>query len=421
MEMIDKIIYQNDNYKIQAKIFDGSSSCFITFGSYTDDFCLDREGYGESFFIKNKISAIHIINRDNVWYNYDDFYLALDLIKKYLINGQSIFTYGSSMGGYGAIKFAEYLGARIAIAISPQYHISPKIIKFDDRWKSVVKKNKLLWKTDYHTSESIQPIVFYDPVDLDALHFSMIKKYYPRSIGISIHHAGHPAGAYLEETNTLKSILKDIIQDKFDGVNTKKVLRQRKHLSAHYHFILARRLSDHHIKTKRKLIEIAISNRQEPVFYLYSALLEERDKLLLLAEQKFLKTIDCVPKNINMLRSYAFYLYRTNKLERAYSISKKMLNDSNFSETLYFHIFLCIRLKKYNEADSLMTNIIYQNIFHLIYPKYLVLYFMRQYFKWYGRKKYRFEEQFKLINESHLRIDHLNRRKKYNKNHVEKG
>lgn len=45
-----------------------------------------------------------------------------------------LMTLGDSMGGYGAVVFARPLGARLALAFSPQADVAPAAIPGDDRW-----------------------------------------------------------------------------------------------------------------------------------------------------------------------------------------------------------------------------------------------------------------------------------------------
>ena len=49
--------------------------------------------------------------------------------------GARVMTYGSSMGGYAALRFARALRADAILALSPQYSIDPAVVPWEDRWR----------------------------------------------------------------------------------------------------------------------------------------------------------------------------------------------------------------------------------------------------------------------------------------------
>ena len=57
------------------------------------------------------------------------------LVRELLDRFDEILTYGSSMGGYAALRFANLLGATHALAFSPQFTIDPRHVPLDPRWQ----------------------------------------------------------------------------------------------------------------------------------------------------------------------------------------------------------------------------------------------------------------------------------------------
>ena len=56
-----------------------------------------------------------------------------------------VVTYGSSMGGYAAIRLAGLAGATCVLAMSPQYSIDPKVAGFDRRWHEASDRFRAVW------------------------------------------------------------------------------------------------------------------------------------------------------------------------------------------------------------------------------------------------------------------------------------
>jgi hypothetical protein len=75
--------------------------------------------------------------------------------------------------------------------------------------------------------QPVEPIVFYDPRDLDAEHFRLIGRAYQRTKGVRLPHAGHPAGAFPSERGLLAPTVLDIAYGKFDPVVLEQTARAR--------------------------------------------------------------------------------------------------------------------------------------------------------------------------------------------------
>lgn len=107
-----------------------SACCVVTFDSYTDYRTLNRPDFGEVFFDANGIDAIHIIRRNNDWYQYPETEEACRRIRELTACYPHVVAYGQSMGGYGAIRLGGRVGAQVALAISPQFSIDPAVAPF---------------------------------------------------------------------------------------------------------------------------------------------------------------------------------------------------------------------------------------------------------------------------------------------------
>ena len=200
LEAKETVLFDVPKFRVRQVAAGDGTRCIVTFHSLTQIQSLDRPGFGEDFLREQGIDAIHVINRDNAWYHYPEFQEALACIAKHTQGYQWVATSGSSMGGYAAVRFAEAVGASVAIAISPQYSVCRRVVPFETRWQ-LPGEYRRCWRDmdSLHGSARVKVVVFYDSQDLDRRHFEMIARHYPGTVGISMPHAGHPAGAMLHE------------------------------------------------------------------------------------------------------------------------------------------------------------------------------------------------------------------------------
>lgn len=106
----------------------------MTFESYKDYHSFDRPGFGEAFFDANGIDAIHVVPRNNDWYQYPEIDEACRRVRELTASYPHVVAYGQSMGAYGAIRLGGRVGAEAALAISPQFSIDPAVAPFEPRW-----------------------------------------------------------------------------------------------------------------------------------------------------------------------------------------------------------------------------------------------------------------------------------------------
>lgn len=215
----------------------------MTFGSYTNSPDLNREGFGEAYLAGRGIDAIHVVNRDNRWYQYPETAVALATVAKVTAAYDRTLTYGSSMGGYAALRFPDAVGAQAGIALSPQFSVDPVVSPWESRWQGEVVRTRFAEgpaECDAHR------YIFYDPrLDLDARHVAMYARF-GRATLIALPYAGHPVGPLLTETGTLQEAIAQIARGSFDADAIRRRIRAGRRTSQHYHFLLARRAADRH-------------------------------------------------------------------------------------------------------------------------------------------------------------------------------
>ncbi|MGH7081874.1 MAG: hypothetical protein ACREFV_05330, partial [Acetobacteraceae bacterium] len=93
--------------------------------------------WGDGFFAKYRLGAIGFVSAKPDWFPEADMRKAVAAIRPRLARapGQRLVSYGVSMGGFAALKYASLIGVDAAIAFSPQISINPADVKhFDGRY-----------------------------------------------------------------------------------------------------------------------------------------------------------------------------------------------------------------------------------------------------------------------------------------------
>ena len=103
---------------------------------------LEAPGFGTNFITKNGFDVLAIKTNVDRWYENlteDHICSILEYLERHSRKYSRVFGYGSSMGGYAAIRFSGPLMMSHVCAISPLYDIKSD---FDKRWiKDTVEMN----------------------------------------------------------------------------------------------------------------------------------------------------------------------------------------------------------------------------------------------------------------------------------------
>ena len=200
-----------------------SNVCVVTFGNYADDPAEDRPGFAEAFLNGRVIDAVHVISRRNDWYHTADMPGAIAAIRAAL-GGKRVFTYGSSMGGYAALRFAGALGAVGVIAISPQFSLDHRVVPWERRWRPEAARIRFLaWPDD----PAPPATVFFDPRGSDARHVALWAAGRV-VVAMPLPYSGHPSGAFLAELGLLRPAVLDILAGRFDAAALVRAARARR-------------------------------------------------------------------------------------------------------------------------------------------------------------------------------------------------
>ena len=233
-------VFRSDHFVARAITGFASQACVVTFDSYSDTRGLDRPGFGQRFFEHEQIDAVHVIARWNNWYQHDDMFAVCKAAAAVARDHRRVYAYGSSMGGYAAIRFARLVGAQAAIALSPQFSIDRAAARFERRWTGDAERIDFSVERQMRRRLARLAYVCYDPFDLDRRHVELFRNE-TALIELPIRHGGHPVTGFMAEAGLLGEFVVSIVEERFDPAAMQMRAHAARKGSAQFWSVLAER------------------------------------------------------------------------------------------------------------------------------------------------------------------------------------
>lgn len=227
-------IFRSDNLVVRMRAPHGSTRLIVSFAPWRTTPDLEHIGFGADFLAGHRLDAIHVTCVGNDWYQYPEMAEAYAAIRAAGANHQSLITYGVSMGGYQAIKAAEPLGARRALAISPQISVDPRKVPFETRWPEA---NDLTFIDDDIVKGSARYVLVYDPRSpFDAAHARLLIRALGRRnlLLAPMPFAGHAVLRTWKEAGIVSKATLTLLKSKGDTGGVRGLFRQMRRASPHY-------------------------------------------------------------------------------------------------------------------------------------------------------------------------------------------
>jgi tetratricopeptide (TPR) repeat protein len=231
---VKETFFSSKNITVIRSAGYNSNICVVTFMNLSPDVTndRDREGFGANFIQSLRIDAYHVLCSGNDWYQYAEMTDSMYSLRDAIANYSTIVTYGSSMGGYAAIKYARLLGATRSIAISPQVSIDRRKVPFETRWANEAKRIKFIDDEVIEAlTTAIHISVMFDPNDLDGRHVKMLRTGVAKLTTVPVPFAGHGAATFFRETGDLKGAMTDLILGSYNP-STWAIRRRKSRLSS---------------------------------------------------------------------------------------------------------------------------------------------------------------------------------------------
>lgn len=209
----DIIVYKN-KYLDEAVRGQTVAICFSAWASGTQG-----KNFGEAFFFNKKIPAIFIVQKKNHWWHTSSIWPAVSYIKKILDDKElGSICYGSSMGGYGSIHFAQHFNSHLAIAVGPQFFIDKNVMPEEQRWSTERDKLNLIFnEIDNLSQNTVQLLIFFDNYNTqDSLQVKKSKKLLaiPNINYINCPYTMHDVIRVLTKNNYYRDFLENCFKNK---------------------------------------------------------------------------------------------------------------------------------------------------------------------------------------------------------------
>jgi tetratricopeptide (TPR) repeat protein len=302
----------------------GAACCVVTFDSFTDFRTLDRPGFGEFFLDRAGIDAIHVLSRDNDWYQYPDIPAAMACVRAAAQGYARVVTYGSSMGAYAALRLGGLAGAHAALALSPQFTIDPAIVPWETRWPESAKLYTPLWERTLPLPALPEAYIVYDPVDNDRKHAALYAKHLQfKSIRLPL--CGHPVTGFLADIGLLQVLIRAVCRRDFDPAKFEAQACAERHRSPQYLINLALRTRSWRQSKRIALVREAVRLAPGDAGVLCYLAMElsaanEFDEALTLHR----RTLEIAPGHPNLLLQYSRTLERSGDLAAAIAVMEQV-------------------------------------------------------------------------------------------------
>ena len=229
-----EILYRSQALEVRRVIAGDGGRVAVTFDSYHEPVGMDRPGFGEAFFKAEDITAIHVMSYRNDWFQHTEIEHVLLTIREACLGAGRILAYGSSMGGYAALRFAGPIGAHAALALSPQYSLDPRKVPFETRWAHDRRRIRFLQSIDGPIQPGPARIFAYDSaLAADRRHAELLAAAAPMT-AIALPYAGHPVGGFLNDIKLLRPLVLTVFDGSFDPQRFRDAAHRRRTRSAHW-------------------------------------------------------------------------------------------------------------------------------------------------------------------------------------------
>ncbi len=204
-------------------------------------------GFGEAGFARRGLSAIHVLDLTNRWYQTPDIEEVLECVRRIAARFERRITYGASMGGYAALRYAAALDADSAIAMAPQWSLNPRAPPFETRWANDFRTHPgFRDDMDERLKGARGAVIAYDPYYRDARHVDQYRRSRPDFDYLALPFTGHfPAGLLLDTGLLADTVMLICDTPKIDVADLRRRFRQERRRSASYWFGLADAASRH--------------------------------------------------------------------------------------------------------------------------------------------------------------------------------
>lgn len=234
-----QLLYEDDAVRAEYVPGDGPT-VVVSFNSYSgEDGKVDRFGY--PFLPRQGFATVYVTAKQNHWWQHPGIGGATDAVRAVVARYERAVTYGSSMGGYGALLLARDVGASHAVAVSPQTSISNPKLKLKETWRLNIAKRPIIRDDIDETLPGLtRAVILYDPyMPRDRKFFDYVA-HHPNVVGFPSQFLSHKVLRALQEAKILKDVSVNLLRGEMDYLQYRAMVRGNRRRSPTYLGYLAR-------------------------------------------------------------------------------------------------------------------------------------------------------------------------------------
>jgi hypothetical protein len=190
----------------------------------------------------------------------DEALAAVAAISSFAREFGRVVTYGASVGGFVALRFAGFLGADTAVVAAPQFSFDPKKMPSETRW---AKQRKSVpgfpWDDMAPALRALRRIyLIHDPASpAEMAHVRLIAQAAPCTVPLPVPYGGHMVSKVLHQCGVLCPLIDDIVAGQFDRNAFRQAVRRGRRGSPVYLGTLADALPERRDRLRIRLLEMA--------------------------------------------------------------------------------------------------------------------------------------------------------------------
>lgn len=172
---------------------------------------------------------IGVAAKQNHWWQVPDFPEALRRVQSVLAQGAEVTTFGSSMGGAGALLSAQFLPVSTVLSVAPPIIVDPQVAPWEQRFRVVEHLTKCIFPLGPNASPATETFLVYDPFyQADVNHLQLM-----RQAGRAFHrwplpHSSHTPMLELSKAGLYRDFTTAFFVDR-DPVRAHDILRSSRH------------------------------------------------------------------------------------------------------------------------------------------------------------------------------------------------
>ena len=249
-EILKKLDFKSQDGLFWTGLIEGYSIDFLLQNTSNLTICFDhagparkkadtsREAWGYRFLKKNfDHSGLFIKPLVSDWFRGKDLLRFFEQLNElgFFDEFETVVNYGGSMGGYGAIAFADVCQAKIVVAYNPQATLKKDVVPWENRfnWAPPQDWNSQLWNAADGCRLAQSVYVVFDPHHgNDRRHVALLDV--PNRIDLVIPYVGHRTPLHVANLGMSTELFREVTDGTFDLSKWNIAIRRRRSLDVYY-------------------------------------------------------------------------------------------------------------------------------------------------------------------------------------------